>query len=108
VPLNKSKESACASRVSPYKNNNNNKGGSYYQLDDCTSALYCSKRTEISRWPLAAEQCSGVYPLGLKTTKRNQLAETEKITTAGAVTHAHSPARQRCTAAKDGKFQGCL
>jgi hypothetical protein len=39
---------------------NNVRGGNYMTFLACTSALHCSKRRATSRWPLKAEQCSGV------------------------------------------------
>jgi hypothetical protein len=35
-------------------------GGNYVLSFASTSALHCSKRRVISRWPYAADQCSGV------------------------------------------------
>jgi hypothetical protein len=37
------------------KNNNNKGGGNYLLVFASTSALHCSKRRQISRWPLEAE-----------------------------------------------------
>ena len=36
------------------------RGGNYPQLFAFISALHCSKRRAISRWPSAADSCSGV------------------------------------------------
>jgi hypothetical protein len=35
--------------------------GNYLSFFACTSALHCSKRRQTSKWPPAAEQCSGVF-----------------------------------------------
>ena len=36
------------------------RGGNYVQSFASISALHCSKRRVTSRWPLKADQCSGV------------------------------------------------
>ena len=36
------------------------RGGNYYWFFASISALHCSKRRVISRWPLAADKISGV------------------------------------------------
>jgi hypothetical protein len=43
------------------------RGGNYPIAFACISALHCSKRRQISRWPWRAELCSGVQ--SLKQTK---------------------------------------
>ncbi len=46
-------------------------GGNYPSAFASTSALHCSKRRVVSRWPLPAEKYSGVnWPAGLKKSKR--------------------------------------
>ncbi len=35
------------------------RGGNYLLFFASISALHCSKRRQTSRWPLAAEECSG-------------------------------------------------
>jgi hypothetical protein len=47
------------------------RGGNYLLVFASISALHCSKRRQISRWPLRAEECSGVR--GLKESKRMNL-----------------------------------
>jgi hypothetical protein len=47
------------------------RGGNYPSPFASISALHCSKRRVISRWPFIAEQCSGVR--GLKKRKRMNL-----------------------------------
>ena len=47
------------------------KGGNYSLSFASTSALHCSKRRVISRWPWQAEKCSGVHCL--KEIKRMNL-----------------------------------
>jgi hypothetical protein len=37
------------------------RGGDYYWVFASISALHCSKRRATSRWPKAAEKCSGVH-----------------------------------------------
>jgi hypothetical protein len=46
-------------------------GCNYLQSFASTSALHCSKRRQISRWPLKAQLCSAVHPL--KKNKRINL-----------------------------------
>ncbi len=47
------------------------RGGNYILSFASISALHCSKRRQISSWPLRAEQCSGV--ISLKESKRMNL-----------------------------------
>jgi hypothetical protein len=49
------------------------RGGNYQLSFAFISALHCSKRRQISRWPLLADQCSGVNPPPLKKSKRISL-----------------------------------
>ncbi len=37
------------------------RGGNYLLAFASISALHCSKRRQTSRWPLQADQCSGVH-----------------------------------------------
>ena len=37
------------------------RGGNYVLFFASISALHCSKRRQTSRWPLRADQCSGVH-----------------------------------------------
>jgi hypothetical protein len=76
------------------------RGGNYPTFFALTSALHCSKRRQISRWPWRADRCSGVCCL--KESKRINLRKTK----AAAITCRPSPLYQRCTAAKNGKVQG--
>jgi hypothetical protein len=82
----KAKESACASRISDHKNNNNVKGGGNYRtVIASTSALHCSKRRQTSRWPVRADQCSGVHLL--RKSKRINLPHENEENTRGAEGH---------------------
>ena len=47
------------------------RGGNYKLVFASISALHCSKRRVISRWPSAADRCSGVFRL--KESKRMNL-----------------------------------
>jgi hypothetical protein len=47
------------------------RGGNYPMSFASISALHCSKRRQTSRWPLEADQCSGVHCL--KERKRMNL-----------------------------------
>ena len=49
------------------------RGGNYKMFFASISALHCSKRRQTSRWPLLADQCSGVKPPPLKKSKRISL-----------------------------------
>ncbi len=49
------------------------RGGNYWRFFASISALHCSKRRVTSRWPLPAEQCSGV--LSLKESKSVNLGK---------------------------------
>ena len=60
----KQKNELAQSEFSLHKNNDNNikRGGNYpHKSFASISALHCSKRRATSRWPLAADQCSGVF-----------------------------------------------
>ncbi len=57
--------------------------GNYSPSSTFTSALHCSKRRQISRWPWQAEKCSGVR---LKKRKRmNLLHEHDSVMQSGAL-----------------------
>ena len=51
------------------------RGGKYSLPFASISALHCSKRRVLSRWPYSADKSSGVHRL--KEKQKNELAQTE-------------------------------